>query len=634
MLRRASMKVIGTAGHIDHGKSTLVNRLTGIDPDRLEEEKRRGMTIDLGFAWVTLPSGREVSIVDVPGHERFIKNMLAGAAGIDIALLVVAADEGVMPQTREHLDILDLLDVHTGVVAVTKIDLVDAEWLELVRADVEEAIARTSLAGSPIVAVSARSGAGLEELLRALDGALAERAGDEHDGLPFLPIDRVFTVAGFGTVVTGTLHGGSLATGQEVEVAPEGLRARIRGIQSHRRRAERVEPGTRVALNLATISHDRVERGDVVALPRTINGSRRVAARLRVLPHLTGGMRNGLQVAMHVGASEVPAIVQVFGDRSIEPGATGWVELRLERPVAAVRGQRFVLRLPAPLGTVAGGELVDLRPRYRRMDPQAPIRLASLASGNLREALGAALADERPRTPAQVAQRLGITANRAQALLEQEQARGNVVNLDGTYISRRSWEDLSRRALESLQDFHDRSPLLAGMPREELRRRLGIGKAAGAAAISRLVSSGAVAAIGPVATLPGRSGGTEARGEEAERVLRALAEHPFSPPSGADLLARARTDTRFLEALAREGRIVCVADGLYLERSMYDRQVCDIVAAIETDGEITVAAVRDRYGTSRKYALALLEHLDDERITRRVGDRRILGSRRPVCAPV
>jgi selenocysteine-specific elongation factor len=626
------MKVIGTAGHIDHGKSTLVQRLTGIDPDRLGEEKRRGMTIDLGFAWLTLPSGREASIVDVPGHERFIKNMLAGAAGIDVALLVVAADEGVMPQTREHLDILDLLGVSAGVVAITKIDLVDDEWLDLIRAEVDELLAPTSLARSAIVPVSARSGKGLVELLAALDAAIPADERARVAELPFLPVDRVFTVAGFGTVVTGTLHGGDLAAGQEVEILPAARRARIRGIQTHRRAAERAEPGTRAALNLAPLGQADVARGSAVVLPGTIRAVRRFAARVRVLPHLSGGLSHGLNVAVHAGAAEVYGKVSVLDGGMVDAGDSGWVQIALERPVPTVRGQHFVLRLPAPLGTVAGGEVVDVRPRRRRTGASEIARLERLAGDDACESLRALLDDFRPYDVSTLARVLGLPPARVRALLSDLVAAGGAVSLGGSFVGTTFWGSIAERAEQALRSFHASDPLARGMAREELRRRLGVGREAGAAAIARLCKDGLVTADGPLVMLPGNVGGTAGRFDEVERLLDALREDPFAPPSGSELLERARTDRALADAVAADGLIVRVAEGLYFDRGVYDRLVCEVVAAIEINGEITVAELRDRYATSRKYALALLEHLDDERITRRLGDKRVLGSRRPACA--
>src|SRR5262245_35683484 len=332
--------VVGTAGHIDHGKSTLINALTGIDPDRLAEEKRRGMTIDLGFAHMTLPSGREIGIVDVPGHARFMRNMLAGAHGLDAVLLVVAADEGVMPQTREHLEIVDRLEVKRGLVVLTKRDLVDAEWLALVAEEVMAAIKGSSLDGAEIVPVSAVTREGLDALVRSLDLLLEGSTERKDSGRPRLPVDRVFTMSGFGTVVTGTLVDGTLRVGDELEVVPRGRPVRVRGLQRHNAKVESVEPGTRVAANLGGVEKSELARGDVLAHPGTLHAVRRVDAKSRVLASATQPLHHGAEVLMHTGTAEVPARVIVLQGDEIPPGATGWVQLYLERPVAAAAMDR------------------------------------------------------------------------------------------------------------------------------------------------------------------------------------------------------------------------------------------------------------------------------------------------------
>ncbi|HEX5548837.1 MAG TPA: selenocysteine-specific translation elongation factor, partial [Ktedonobacterales bacterium] len=357
------MSCIGTAGHVDHGKSTLVTALTGIDPDRLAEEKARGMTIDLGFAWVTLPSGREASIVDVPGHESFIRNMLAGVGGIDVALLVIAADEGVMPQTDEHLAILDMLRVRSGVVALTKCDLVDDEWLALVREDIAQRLAPTTLVGSPIIPCSSVTKQGLPELLAALDQAVDAAPIRRDLGRPRLPVDRVFSMAGFGTVVTGTLQEGGLHIGQEVEVQPRGLRARIRGLQAHRHPIEEAEPGGRLAVNLTGIARADLRRGDVVTLPGMFQPTTALDVRLDLLASAPRVLAHNAEVEVYLGAAEVAARVALFDDDELEPGATGWAQIRLAQPLVAARGDRFIVRIPSPSLTIGGGVVVDPHPR-------------------------------------------------------------------------------------------------------------------------------------------------------------------------------------------------------------------------------------------------------------------------------
>ncbi|HET8841559.1 MAG TPA: selenocysteine-specific translation elongation factor, partial [Ktedonobacteraceae bacterium] len=376
------MSCIGTAGHIDHGKSALVEALTGIDPDRLAEEKTRGMTIDLGFAWLTLPHGRDVSIIDVPGHEGFIKNMLAGVGSIDAALLVIAADEGVMPQTREHLAILDLLRVRRGVVALTKVDLVDEEWLELVREEVAEVLKLTTLADVAILPVSSYTGQGLAELSLELERVLDETEERQDIARPRLPIDRVFSMTGFGTVVTGTLLDGTFKPGQEVELLPQGLKTRIRGLQTHRQQVDIAHPGSRVAVNLVGIAKSELVRGNTVTLPGQFQATLLIDTRISLLATAERPLPHNTQVSFFCGAQEVPARVRLLDTEQMEPGQEAWAQLRLSHPVVVARRDRFVLRVPSPSTTIGGGEVIDAHPRYHRRRQNSILQeLETLARG-------------------------------------------------------------------------------------------------------------------------------------------------------------------------------------------------------------------------------------------------------------
>src|SRR6266705_2698909 len=386
------MSCIGTAGHIDHGKSTLVKALTGIDPDRLAEEKERGMTIDLGFAWLKLPGGREVGVVDVPGHEGFIKNMLAGVGGIDAALLVIAADEGVMPQTREHLAILDLLGVRQGVVALTKVDLVDEEWIELVREEVAEQLQPTTLAGAEIIPVSAYTGEGLPALVAQLERIFDETEERQNIARPRLPIDRVFTMTGFGTVVTGTLLDGVFKTGQEVEVQPQGLKTRIRSLQTHGRQVEMTTPGNRVAMNLVNVSRTELERGDVVTLPGQLQRTMLIDARIHLLSDALRPLAHNTLIDFYSGSQEVPAKVRLLDVEELKPGQSAWAQVRLSRPAVIARRDRFILRIPSPSMTIGGGEVIDVHPRYhRRSQPNILATLEQMAQGTPEEIVLAVL---------------------------------------------------------------------------------------------------------------------------------------------------------------------------------------------------------------------------------------------------
>ncbi|NTV63126.1 MAG: selenocysteine-specific translation elongation factor, partial [Oscillochloris sp.] len=473
------MYVIGTAGHVDHGKSTLVKTLTGTDPDRLAEEQRRAMTIDLGFAWLSLPSGRSVSLVDVPGHERFMKNMLAGVGGLDAALLVVAADEAIMPQTSEHLAILDLLGVSHGVVALTKADLVDAEWLALVHEEVAAKLAGTSLAAAPLVPVSARTGAGLAELRAALDQVLdTTPARNSERGTPRLPIDRSFTIGGFGTVVTGTLLAGPLALGQEVEILPSGLRARIRGLQTHKQRSETALPGTRVAVNLAGVHHSQISRGDVLSLPDAYTPTTLLDLRLRVLAEADHPITQNTGLDLFLGAAEVRCRVTLLDAESLVPGASGWVQLRLEQPIVAAHGDRCILRVASPSMTVGGGMVIDPHPaRHRRFRNEVLAGLETLARGAPDELLVQALGAGPPRELAELRGELGMPESIAQPALAKLISSGLVLALgeqtsSAHLITPAGWSRLEERLLPPLRAYQRRYPLRQGMPREELRQRL------------------------------------------------------------------------------------------------------------------------------------------------------------------
>lgn len=618
------MYVIGTAGHVDHGKSTLVKALTGIDPDRLREEKERGMTIDLGFAWLRLPDGRAVSLVDVPGHERFIKNMLAGVGGIDLALLVVAADEGVMPQTREHVAILELLGIHRAVVALSKIDLVEPDWLDLVRSDVQEYLARTALAGAPIVPVSALTGEGLDQLIQTLVAALAETPPRPDLGRPRLPIDRVFTIAGFGTVVTGTLTGGRLSVGQELEIQPGGLRTRSRGIQTHRQRVEVALPGTRVAVNLAGVATEHLWRGQVVTVPGWLQPTTVVDAHVRVLAE-AGPLVHNSVLSFHSGTAETMARVVVLEGERIEPGESGWIQLRLATPLALARGDLFVLRTPN--ATVGGGEVVDAHARrHRRSEPGLIARLEVLRRGSPADLL-LHLLEQGPQEPAALSAQTGLGAA-VQPALESLRARGEVFALGDLLAARRWWEQCRERVLGTLRAYHQQHPLRTGMPREELKSRLGFPPRLFGAVVQRLVAEGTLAEAGPHLRLAEHTVRfAPDLAERVEQLLDALGREPYAPPSLPDLMSSLGLDEEVIAALVEQGRIVRLTESVALRSEVYREMVERVVALLREKGQVTVAEVRDLFGTSRKYVLALLEYMDQQHLTRRVGDVRVLRER-------
>ncbi len=626
------MYVIGTAGHVDHGKSVLVHALTGIDPDRLREEKERGMTIDLGFAWLTLPGGQEVSIVDVPGHERFVRNMLAGAGGIDLALLVVAADEGVMPQTREHLAILDFLHIRSGVVAITKKDLAEQDWIDLVAADIAELLKGTTLEGSPVVACSAVTREGLDELATTLEQKLAETTPKRDIGRPRLPIDRAFTIAGFGTVVTGTLTDGSFEVGQEVEVVPGDLRSRIRGLQSHRQKVERAHPGTRTAINLAGLSTDQLSRGQVVAAPGQLIPSVAVDARLRACPpdrraprSLRRTIRHNVTVSFHSGASEVAGRVRLLDREELRPGDEGWAQVRLARPMAVVKGDFFVVRSGGD--TIGGGEIVDAHPRrHRRFHAPTIEALALAGRGSPQETLLSLLGGMEPCEVGTLVRRSNLAAPEAQAAVEALVQDGRTVALGPEPMGQRSvlfsagaFSALKEQATAAIASYYRQHPLRPGMPKEELKSRLRLTPRVFDLTLERWTQRGELEQRGAAVALPGhRVKLTPAQESAARAFVESLRANPYAPPTDR------QPDSEVLAYLEGQGEVVSVGEGVVFAAAAYQEMTERIVAHLKAEGTITLAGVRDMFGTSRKYAQALLEHLDERRVTRRVGDERVL----------
>ncbi len=637
------MRVIGTAGHVDHGKSTLVLALTGIDPDRLKEEKAREMTIDLGFAWLTLPGAQgepeRVGIVDVPGHIDFIKNMLAGIGGIDAALLVIAADEGVMPQTREHVAILDLLQVPGGVVALTKTDLVeDEEWLWLVQDEVREVLKTTVLRAAPIVPVSARKQQGLDALRQALATTLAQIPARLNRGRARLPVDRAFSMAGFGTVVTGTLLDGDLRVGDEVEILPAGLTARVRGLQAHKEKIETAHPGSRVAVNLSGVHPDQVPRGQTLSLPGTLHNSYLLDLRLHLLPGVAPLKHNQL-VDFFSGAAEVPAYVRLLDSERLEPGTDGWVQLRLVEPLALLRGDHFIIRQPSPSHTLGGGLVVDPRParRWRRMRADVIRRLETLQHGTPGDIWLQALMREEPSTPRTVDARSGLPAGSAHAAWQEVVARDDLVALglqtslgpDTLVMSRGGWSQVTDQLLAILADYHRSYPLRAGMPRSELKSRLDQGRRTALAArafadiLARAAEEGLLHVTESVVYQAGHQVTfSPAQEKLVQQQLALFRRQPFTPP-GIDETRSVLGDD-VLAALFEQGRLVKLNDDVALDAAAYKDMVDTIRQIIQQEGSVTVAQVRDRFNTSRKYALAILEYLDAQRVTRRVGDGRVL----------
>ena len=625
------MHVIGTAGHVDHGKSTLVKALTGIDTDRLAEEKEREMTIDLGFAWLELEVGshtEEVGIVDVPGHRDFIENMLAGIGGIDVALLVVAADEGVMPQTREHLAILDLLEVPLGVIALTKVDLVqDEEWLDLVTLDLLETVAGTCLEDAPVVSVSAKTGAGIEELRRQLSSQLSAAQPGGVSTRPRLPIDRVFTLPGFGTVVTGTLLGGSFRVGDTVEVQPAGsrLQGRIRGLQSHKTQREVVHSGSRVAVNISGISAEDIERGNVLAAPGVVRGSILIDVAYRHLPDAGFPLKHNAEVKIFVGAAETIARTRVLGEGDIKPGASGWLQLVLQEPLAVLPGDRFILRRPSPGATIGGGRILDPHPgrRHRRFRPEVISRLQTLAEGTPAERLLETLSRNQPLTAPELVRQSGMESAAMEATLATLIEQGEVHHL-GDYLLTTTYRELLLERMQAvLTTYHQSYPLRGGIPREELRSRLALESAFFNLLLQIAEASGTIAADGSVVRLPDHEIRFSPSQQQAIDALMArFEESKVNSPSVKD--ARDAVGNEVYEALLELGELKQLNEEVVYRSHDYEHLVEQIVTLGLQNETINIGQVRDMLDTSRKYAIALLEHLDQQRITRRSGDDRTL----------
>ncbi len=632
------MHVIGTAGHVDHGKSTLIAALTGTHPDRLKEEQEREMTIELGFGWMVLPGGEEVGIVDVPGHRDFIGNMLAGVGGLDAVLLIIAADEGVMPQTREHLAILDLLQVPGGLIVLTKTDLApDPAWLDMVEADVRLAVRGSVLQDAPILRVSARTGAGLEALKQALAGILASAPVRPDLGRARLPIDRAFGMSGFGTVVTGTLLDGSFSVGEEIEILPSRLRGRIRGLQTHGRKQETASPGSRTAINISGVAVSEIQRGEAVVHPGQYEAVRRVDARLRLLPEASSPLAHGAQVKFFAGSSESMAVLRLLGVESLPPGEEGWVQIELRSPVVVVRGDRFVLRRPSPGETLGGGLIVDPRPagRHKRFDENVLRSLDSRLLGSPAELLYEAAQAEGLATVSAIVTRSHLEEGSAVQGLEELAQQGRLLILEEGPLSPHAnllaaapafWNDLTSRAVEAVAAHHAAFPLRRGIPREELKSRLKLDTRGFQAFLRDLASSGRLALEGTVLRLPSHS--VQFSPDQQQLVnlaMRKFLETPFSPPSTKETLEILGPE--LLAALIDSGDLVKVSPEVLFRRTDYEAMQAGVRSTLEKDGHITLAQVRDLFGTTRKYAQALLEHLDSTGLTVREGESRRL--RRP-----
>ena len=631
--------IIGTAGHVDHGKTALVKAMTGIDTDRLKEEKDRGISIELGFASLVLPQGRRAGIVDVPGHERFIKNMLAGAGGFDLVLLVIAADEGVMPQTREHMDIIELLQVKRGIVVLTKADLVDDEWLGLVREEVNDFLKGTLLKDAPVVAVSAVTGQGIPELLQLIDQVAMTTQAKTASGPPRLPVDRVFTITGFGTVVTGTLITGSLKLGDVVEIQPEGVSARVRSLQVHGKKFETAEAGQRVAVNIAGIEVEQIGRGSVLAGPKSVSVSNRLDVRLSLLESAPKPVKNRARIRFYLGTRETLGRVVLLDREELKPGSIAYAQLHLEEYAVAVRGDRFVIRSYSPMQTIGGGIVIDPLPKrkHRRFRSDVLNALATREKGTPSELVEQFLkGSPLLNAPADIASGTGLDLDEVDEAIRVLVDQGRVKKVDGDgkgffiFIDvYRQWSDEIQKALNS---YHTQFPLREGYPKEELRSRKFhfLNNKLFQQMLIQMEKDGLLRVTPQTVAVktfcPGPDSGQE---KQIGKMREILKRSGFLPPSWSELCRgmgiEEAAGSELLQYLMRTGEIVKVAEDLYFQKEVV-REARDKVADyLREKGEITVGELRDLLKTSRKYALPLLEFFDKEKVTRRVGDKRLPG---------
>ena len=629
----AAMKsvIVGTAGHIDHGKSALVKALTGTDPDRLEEEKRRGITIDIGFAHLELPAASgemlRLGFVDVPGHERFVRNMLAGVGGIDLVLLVIAADESIKPQTREHFDICRLLGISRGITVLTKSDLVDRDTLEVVRLEVEDFLRGSFLEGAPIIAVSSKTGAGLEELKRELVQAAGEAHQRDASALARLPIDRVFVMKGFGTVVTGTLLAGTIEKEEELELFPGQRRVRVRGVQVHGQPAERATAGQRTALNLAGVSKEELARGMMLAPPATFRTTDRADVSLALLPSARP-LKERARVHLHAYTAETVAEVVLYGAKQLAPGQSGYAQLRTAEPMLLLPSDRFILRQFSPVVTIGGGTVLDAAPlggKSAKESAEALLRV--LAKGTAQEILAARVA-RRGKSGLALADAVAETGWR-QAQVEAQAAslKGKLLRFGDVLVAQEAFSQAQRETLAGVEEFHRANPLVVGISKEELREKLGLRGEVFSGVLEALLREKKLAVTGEQVRSAGHTMVLKDEEAESKRTIeQAFSGAGLKVPALKDVLAALRVDKaraqKIVTLLLRDKVLVKISDELVFHRSALEELRQRVSAYKAKSAKIGVAEFKDLTGVSRKYAIPLLEYLDRERVTRRVGDQR------------
>lgn len=628
--------VMGTAGHIDHGKTQLVKALTGIDTDRLKEEKERGITIDLGFAHLTTEDGTQVGVIDVPGHERFVRNMLAGVGGIDLVMLVIAADEGVMPQTREHLAICQLLEVKEGLVALTKTDLVDADWLELVVEDTREFLKGTFLEGKPIVPVSAKTGSGLDELKKTLQTLVARVPAKHLEGKFRLPIDRVFTIRGFGTVVTGTLFSGSVRVEDRVEIYPKNLQVKVRGLQIHNQSVVEAVAGQRTAVNLQGIEKVELTRGDVLGRPGEFIPTFMLDATLQLLADVPRPLRHRARVRLHLGTSEIMGRVILLDRDELGPGDEAYVQFRLEAPAIALPHDRYVIRSYSPVQTIGGGMLLDVQPaKHRRGEDGLATHFQRLAQGTPEDVFlhHLQLSKHQGLRLAEFLPRIEISASQLRQVAATLHRRGKAraVNADlGWYLHEQAFRHLTSELREHLATFHRQHPLRPGTSLEDLRTKVrGLDERVCLLALEVLQTQGEVVVERDRVRLASHQIALDdAREQLLRQVEAAFLAGGYQPPRVDEVFEKLQIgkghDRELLQVLVDQGRAVRLKENVVFHREVLQKVEATLVQFLREHREITPVEFKDLLGVSRKYAIPLLEYFDSQKLTIRVGDKRVL----------
>ena len=627
--------ILGTAGHIDHGKTTLIKALSGIDTDRLKEEKERGITIELGFAHLQLPSGQVLGIIDVPGHEKFVKNMVAGATGVDIVALVIAADEGVMPQTREHLEICQLLRVKRGIVVLTKVDMVDPEWLELVREDVSTFLSGTFIENAPIMEVSAVTGRGLDELVALLDTMVKEVPERESGNFFRLPIDRVFIMKGFGTVVTGTSISGSIRTGEEVTIYPQGLESRIRGIQVHNREVKEVSAGLRTAINLQGLEKEELERGNVVATKNSLKPTRIIDVVFHLLASAPRKVKNRSVVRFHTGTAEIISNIVLLDRDELTPGQTCFAEIRLEEPTAVMSHDRYVLRSYSPIRTIGGGEILNALPQKKKRFSEAALEeLKVLSTGNLSEvteqyvAAGGFAGTEEAQLPFLT----NASKKKLDEIVKTLRAQRRIIQYDkekGVFIHSGHYEKAREEILNTLTRYHRDSPLKVGLLKEELRSRT-VGSNNPKlfnSLINQLTQEEVIVQEKELLRLKEHRVTLAQDQEEVRRQIEEIyRKSGIQPPYFKEIKEKfpGNTATDVLGVMVKDGILIKVKEDLYFHSEVIEELKNRLVGFLKDMGEIDTPQFKEMTNASRKYTIPLLEYFDVTQLTIRVGDKRML----------